>query len=88
MNNSGNGNGDGGGGEIVCLRHLDAQLTEIAKFIYTMIGTEFESALRSFFASPPNETADGGVSEVSICHSLRAGGLEMFHWSRRSRGIP
>ncbi|KAL5104744.1 Vacuolar protein sorting-associated protein 54 [Taenia crassiceps] len=66
MNKSGNGDGDGRGGEIVCLRHLDAQLTEIAKFVNTMISTEFESALRSFLASPPNEAVDGGVFEVLI----------------------
>ncbi|CDS37912.1 hypothetical protein EmuJ_000520450 [Echinococcus multilocularis] len=63
INNAGTCDGNGG---IVCLRHLDAQLTEIAKFINTMVGTEFESALRSFLTSPPNEAVDAGVSEVLL----------------------
>nr|CDS29875.1 diagnostic antigen gp50 [Hymenolepis microstoma] len=42
--------------EIVCLRHLDAQLTEIEKFINNMIESEFDVALHSFFSSPSGET--------------------------------
>lgn len=52
------------GGEITSLRYLDAQLTEIAKFINNMVSAEFESALRSFLASSSTVISEGIVSEV------------------------
>ncbi|VUZ43713.1 unnamed protein product [Hymenolepis diminuta] len=53
--------------EIVCLRHLDAQLTEIEKFINNMVGSEFDVALHSFFNAPKSET---GVDANSITEAL------------------
>ncbi|VEL09356.1 unnamed protein product [Protopolystoma xenopodis] len=37
--------------QLVCLRHLGAQLTEIAHFVRSMVVTEFNSAIR-YYLSP------------------------------------
>uniref|UniRef100_A0A5K3FPS2 Vps54 domain-containing protein n=1 Tax=Mesocestoides corti TaxID=53468 RepID=A0A5K3FPS2_MESCO len=66
-------NSDGCGG-FACLRHLDAQLTEIAKFINTMVGAEFESALRNFLSNPTNGDNDASEQLVpSVLGLLRIG---------------
>ncbi|KAM7538699.1 hypothetical protein Aperf_G00000050873 [Anoplocephala perfoliata] len=53
----------GHGAEIICLRHLDAQLTEIEKFISSMVESEFKSALHSFFTA--NAAENGDVNQLS-----------------------